>query len=259
MPHSLDEYRAGRTTGIPLLHPWANRLGARRYRACGVDVDLSGLELPTDPNGLPIHGTVTGDGGWSVRRRSGVELAATLDYAARADLLTPFPFPHELSVEVALTPTSLAVTTAVHATGDRSVPISFGWHPYLRLPRVARRSWRLRLPDRDHAELDGKQLPTGRSTPEPAESAPLGDRGFDEHYALGDDRRAAISAGGRTVWLWAAEGYGHLQVYAPPGERFVCLEPMTAPVNALVEGRYPVVQPGMTFEARFEITVEDAR
>jgi len=27
--------QSGRTCGIPLLHPWANRLGAMRYRAAG--------------------------------------------------------------------------------------------------------------------------------------------------------------------------------------------------------------------------------
>jgi len=31
------------------------------------------------------------------------------------------------------------------------------------------RSWRLELPPRRHLELDGKGLPTGRSTREPAE------------------------------------------------------------------------------------------
>jgi galactose mutarotase-like enzyme len=255
MPHTIDEYRAGHTTGIPLLHPWANRLGSRHYRTAGVDVDLEGLELHTDPLGLPIHGTITGDSGWVVVERSETALSATLDFARRPDLLASFPFPHEVTVAVALTPVSLAVSTAVHATGERPVPVSLGWHPYLRLPRVRRRSWRLRLPDRDHVELDHRNVPTGRSSAEPGELAPLGDRAFDDHYALGDDRRLAISGGGRTVWLWLAEGYGHAQVYAPPGERFVCLEPMTAPINALVDGMCPVVEPGRSFEARFEITV----
>ena len=31
LPGGLDGYRAGNVTGLPLLAPWANRLGANRY------------------------------------------------------------------------------------------------------------------------------------------------------------------------------------------------------------------------------------
>ena len=66
LPGGLDALRAGRTAGLPLLAPWGNRLAARRYRAAGVDVDLRGLRLGTDDNGLPIHGLLVGAPGWRV-------------------------------------------------------------------------------------------------------------------------------------------------------------------------------------------------
>ena len=258
MPHTVAEYRAGRTTGIPLLHPWANRLSVRRYRAAGVDVDLTGLDLHTDGHGLPIHGSLSGDGGWRVSKATETTLTAVLDFAARPDLLASFPFPHQVAVEIALAPPSLAISTVVSATADGAVPISCGWHPYLQLPRSPRRSWRLRLPTRRRIELDDRGLPTGRTCAEPAGTAPLGDRSFDDHYVLGDDRRMAISGAGRTVSVWLADGYGFAQVYGPPDQRFICLEPMTATVNALVDGTAPVVDAGRSFSARFEITVGDA-
>ena len=62
---------AGHTGGLPLLHPWANRLARRRYVAAGVAVDLRGLDLPTDDNGLPMHGTMVGRPGWEVDQRHG--------------------------------------------------------------------------------------------------------------------------------------------------------------------------------------------
>ena len=43
LPGGLDGYRGGDVTGLPLLAPWANRLGARRYAVEGVTVDLEGL------------------------------------------------------------------------------------------------------------------------------------------------------------------------------------------------------------------------
>src|SRR3954452_9827014 len=53
---------AGSTFGIPLLHPWANRLAGLTYEAAGrrVEIDPANPLLRTDPNGLPIHGLLAG-------------------------------------------------------------------------------------------------------------------------------------------------------------------------------------------------------
>src|SRR3954454_5258954 len=43
----LARYEATRSTmGIPLLHPWANRLGARRFEVGGRGVDVDAAEAP---------------------------------------------------------------------------------------------------------------------------------------------------------------------------------------------------------------------
>ena len=133
-------------------------------------VDLDGLDLPTDDNGLPIHGTMTAETGWEMVAVEPGALTARFDYGARPDLLRAFPFPHTITIEAALDDTSLSVTTTVRPTSDRPVPVAFGWHPYLRLPRSPRRSWRLLLPTCEHLELDERGLPTGRSTPQEAEA-----------------------------------------------------------------------------------------
>ena len=57
----LDAYvSAGKTMGIPILYPWANRLGADTYTAKGATVTLTPGEngVRPDPAGLPIHGVL---------------------------------------------------------------------------------------------------------------------------------------------------------------------------------------------------------
>ena len=66
LPGGVGAYRRVRTTGLPLLAPWANRLSARAYRAGPIRVDLDRLDLYTDPNGLPIHGTMSAQEPWDV-------------------------------------------------------------------------------------------------------------------------------------------------------------------------------------------------
>src|SRR3954447_23840107 len=54
----LTAYRdSGSSFGIPLLHPWANRLAGRSYAVGGRSVELDGTApVHLDANGLPIHG-----------------------------------------------------------------------------------------------------------------------------------------------------------------------------------------------------------
>lgn len=251
----VTRYEQGHQTGLPLLAPWANRLNGWRYEIGGVVVDLEGLQLRTDPNGLPIHGTMTAQRGWEVLASSASALRARFDYGARADLLAAFPFPHDLIVDVVVDAGALRVSTTVLPTGDRAVPVCFGWHPYLRLPGPPRREWRLVLPACEHLELDRRSLPTGASKAQPAEEDPVGDRTFDDLYALGDDRVLAIEGGDVRVAVAYEAGYPFAQVFVPPDAGFVCLEPMTAPTDALGTGTAPLVAPGERFTAQFSINV----
>jgi aldose 1-epimerase len=257
LPGGLDGYRAGKVTGLPLLAPWANRLATSRYEVEGVAVDLGGLALHSDEHDLPIHGTMTAQPGWQVVRLDERSLVTRFDYGARADLLASFPFPHALTVAVTVEATTLAVSTTLVPTANRAVPVAFGHHPYLRLPGVRRDDVSLRLPARRHLELDERMIPTGVASAEAAEDEPIGTRTFDDHYELGDDRRLALGGGGRRLTLVLGAGYRFAQVYAPPAADFVCLEPLTAPINALVDGGYVLVEPGASFTAEFALTVDD--
>jgi aldose 1-epimerase len=259
LPGGLDGYRKGNVTGLPLLAPWANRLGARRYEVDGIAVDLDGLALTTDERGLPIHGTMTAQPGWEVIELSRRSLTARFDFGAHPDLMASFPFPHELRIEASVEATTLRVDTTLAPTGDRSVPVSFGYHPYLRLPGALRANIRLRLPQRRHVELDGRQLPTGRADFEEAEDEPVGTRTFDDLYELGDDRQLALTGAGRRLVLELGDGYSHAQVFTPPAAESICLEPMTAPVNALLDGTCALAPPGTSFTARFSLRVDDER
>jgi galactose mutarotase-like enzyme len=253
LPGGLDALRAGRTAGLPLLAPWANRLGGRRYRAAGVTVDLRGLPLPTDATGLPIHGFLVGSPRWRVTRCAATGAVARV--AASVDIDAPaFPFPHRIDVAIAAHDDRLVVDTTVVPTARRRVPVAFGWHPYLRLPGTPRSQWRLHLPARRHLALDGRGIPTGASEAERAEAEPVGRRHFDDLYALGRSRRLGFAAAdGTAIELRSGPTYPYAQVWVPPGRTFAALEPMAAPTDALGRSETPLVAPGDAFTARFEL------
>ena len=258
-PRTIDELRAGRATAIPLMHPWINRLAGDSYEFAGERVSLEGLTLPHDPNGLAIHGNLFA-APFEVQLKNSTRVVARLDYGAQPEKLRAFPFPHTVTVDVRLHPTrGLNIVTQVEPTSERAVPISFGWHPYVRLPNAARSEWELRWPACEHIEVDERVIPTGARTPLAAEREPIADRTFDDHYALGPDRTFAISAGAgrnrRTLTLQFDPAYPYAQLFVPPVGDFAAIEPMTAEINALGRGTAPVVEPGARFLAAFNLAV----
>jgi galactose mutarotase-like enzyme len=238
-------FRAGHTTGLPLLAPWANRLSRRRFRVAGVDVDLRRVPLHLDANRLPIHGTMVGPIPWEVVHLAADRLVARYEYEDRA-----FPFPHELRIDARVSASGLRVATSLRPTGQRRVPVSFGWHPYFR----ASASSILRMPACRHLELDRRAIPTGRSAPARAESVRLRDRSFDDLFALGRNRTFVLHRNNLDLHVRFGAGYAYAQIYAPPGKPFAAIEPMTAPIDGLVTGNCPIVKPGERFSAVFTVS-----
>jgi aldose 1-epimerase len=250
----------GAVMGIPLLYPWANRLDAHEYTLDGHVVRLPpGPPLVhCDEHGLPIHGLLNGSPHWHVTPDPfGPALVAKLDFGAHPDLLAAFPFPHEVTIRARLDPGGLEIATTVRPTGEAAVPVSFGFHPYLRLPGSDRATWRLSLPQRRHLTTDERGIPTGAGRAEPAESFAFGGRGFDDGYDRLPDRASfGVSSRDRAITVTLERGYPAAQIFSPPGEQFICFEPMTAPTNALRSGvGLRRVAPGEDFTAVFRIDV----
>ena len=255
----LDAYVSdGKTMGIPILYPWANRLGDNTYTAEKVTVTLTPGEnrVRPDPNGLPIHGTLAAYPGWRVTTESENELTAEVDFGADPGLLASFPYPHVLTMTARLAERALTVRTTVTATGDTAVPLCFGFHPYLRLPDVARAEWIIETPPLRHLRLDQRGLPSGDSEPQPGKEESLGDNAFDDAYdQVSDGAVFAVSGRGRRVEVHFQRGYPAAQIFAPLAEDVVCFEPMTAATDALRRGGYRCARPGAPAVAVFSIHV----
>ena len=131
------------------------------------------------------------------------------------------------------------------------MPVSFGFHPYFRLPDLPRAEWRVEMPAMRRLVLDARNIPTGQEEPFAAFDAPLGDLEFDDGFIVFEGQPSfALSGGGRRITVEFLEGYPCAQVYAPRGKDFIAFEPMTAPTNALVTGHgLRVVEPGGTFRS----------
>lgn len=211
-----------------------------------------------------MHGLLTATRGWRVERHLELEgdeqggiLAASFDFASYPRLLEAFPFPHRVEIEATLAGAELRIATTVRAGEEGSVPLAFGFHPYLQLPGVERSRWEIEAPVHERLELDEQMLPTGRREPVQIESGRLGSRTFDDAFLAPQGAAPfALSGGGRRLELWMEEGYPFTQIYAPADLDASAFEPMAAPTNALLSGEGLRMLPaGESFTAGFGIAI----
>ncbi len=255
----------GSTFAVPLLHPWANRLSDWSFELGGQEIRLdedSSLINRDAATGTAIHGLLAASPHWQPTDADRTTLTAELDFGAVPEYLAVFPFPHRLRYSAEISGETLTVTLTVIAEAETAVPVSFGFHPYLTLPGSDRRGWQVEIPVARQTLVDDRMIPTGKTvTIAPgALDGVLGERIFDTGYdqlldtpeptfVVADDRRRLA--------LTHVKGYPISQVYAPEGSQFICFEPMTAPVDALISGiGLHWVQPGQEFEAIFTVSVD---
>jgi galactose mutarotase-like enzyme len=257
----LDAYVArGSTFGIPLLHPWANRLSGWSYAVgdTSVALEAGAPGLRVDGNGLPIHGLLAAYDGWHVLEDDGRRLHAAATWNADEPRFGSFPFPHTLALEVIQWADRVTVTTTLSPLGDAGVPVAFGFHPYFTLPGVPRERLVLRTPGMTRLRLDERAIPTGERERVGPRHAALGDAPLDAHFTdLGDTPCFTVAGGGHELTVELLEGYTHLQLFSPPTRPIVAIEPMTAPIDALRsgDGLRVATEP---FRAAFAIDLSEA-
>lgn len=262
----LDAYAArGATFALPLLYPFANRLSAWSFeldgRRIALDAD-TGVAHRDAATGTAIHGLLAASPQWMLADADRNTVSAELDFGSVQDYLREFPFPHRIRFTATMSDSALRLTLAVIADRGVAVPVSFGFHPYLTLPGSDRRDWRLELPVARQTVLDARMLPTGETREiAPGElDGPFGERTFDTNFdRLRDPLEHAftVSDDRRRIAVSFDSGYPVAQVYSPANADFICYEPMTAPIDALISGdglRW--VSPGERFEATFSIAVQ---
>ena len=222
--------------GIPVLFPFPNRIRNRRFT-------FQGRKFQVD---VPQHGFVR-DKRWSeVASGAGDAEGAWVTVALEARqcasaILDQFPFPFRIEVTYRLRASALELAAVARNTGDATMPVGFGIHPYFRAPDrgtvcvPADARWELA----DH-------LPTGRLVPvddrfdlrKPRAIAGLALDDVYTHVGARADggARATIddpTLRRRTAIEFDSRSLPECVVYTPPApRRAICVEPQSCPTDA---------------------------
>jgi galactose mutarotase-like enzyme len=254
------------------MHPWANRLEGDH-----ITIDAQQHEFPSelnglifrDGNGLPLHGLLLKTDRW---RTEAVEAAdgfiyhhAVLDFDD-PDWLRIYPFPHSLDMKTYLHEEEVCIEVDVYNSGDRPMPLSFGFHPYFLIDPKKTGDLQLTIPLKNVLTVNEKMIPTGEFQPKENlwtfenDEIILGNHQFD-HGFTGQERRRFyhFKQDAREFDLYLDNDYGYMQLYAPnqPDRPYVCIEPMLAPTNALNTNACKMLAPGGFITEEFTISFYD--
>jgi aldose 1-epimerase len=228
------------------MAPFANRIAQGRFQFGGRTVQLS-RNWSGDPH--PLHG-YGWRAPWSVM--GGSTSSATIRFDGGAD---EWPWHYRCEQIFQLLRDGLSIELSIQNLSDTPMPAILGLHPYFceaanaRLQASLPRVWLT-----DEASLPVEEAPTPNSW------------GFDrgrivntiplDHCFPGWDGIATLRWPDRTVTVRASH-CNCLQIYAPAGKDFFCLEPQSAASGALGRqaGQLTVIAPGERSTIRVHFSV----
>lgn len=210
---TFDDMSKNVRGGIPVLFPSPGKLGNDSWQRDGHAGEMKQHGFART---LP----------WSVAMHSAA--AATLALESSSATLAQYPWPFSTEIHFLLRGRCLRITTRVRNTGTSAMPFGLGFHPYFAVTdkskadvttnathaydSVAKRTIAFTGFDLTVPEVDMRLLDHTRC---------------DSTLDFGDGTRVVVRASPEfTQWV----------VWTLAGKPFVCLEPWTAPGNALNTG-----------------------
>lgn len=209
-----------RQTGCFPLVPFTNRIAGARFVFDGRDVILPRRDPRHPDNAIHGDGWVSE---WQVEQAGKNRLVLTYDHPAGQ----AWPWPYQARQIVTLGDDEAEIHLALTNSGDEIMPAGLGFHPYFPCSpesRIAAQVNKVWL-------IDDAFIPTELVEPARVFDWSSGPRLVDapsvDHAYAGWDRRAILTHGGLITEITASATGRWLQIFAPQGGDFCCIEPVT--------------------------------
>ena len=188
--------------------PWANRLDGGR---------IAGHAMPLHraEEGTAIHGLAR-DLPWQVT-------SAAPDQARLKQRVSVTPFDYTAQLVLSLDADGLLMEMECRHEGATHVPYGMGWHPWF----IRDASTTLHLQATQRANHTARRLPEGFTPCTGIASDEVGLIGLDNFFAGWDGVARLVTPAGIITLAATGDFAAGVQVYAPPTQPVICVEPVS--------------------------------
>ncbi|WOD44358.1 aldose 1-epimerase [Hwangdonia lutea] len=209
------------TYASAILFPFANRIkdGAYNFNKTHYQLDANNV---SENNAL--HGLVYNKVFNVIEHKGGNEsISVKLEYEEN-ELTQGFPFTYSIQLEYVFTKDAMSLSVSVTNTSTASFPFTLGWHPYFLSENLYASD--LQFSSHQKLKLGERNITTGVEKIDAVKSFNIEDKKLDDCWILNDD---AITFNTPTYQfvIESSEEHNFLQVYTPPKENIIAIEPTT--------------------------------
>ena len=198
--------------GVPILFPSPGKLQDDRFSRANKQGELK------------QHGFAR-NLAWRVDEANEARARLTLD--SNDATLRDYPWRFVITLELEVMARAFAMRFAITNRDETAMPFALGLHPYFVVNDKARAS----VPTEATQAFDNVAK---RVVPFRAFDFTQGE--VDMHLMDHHSSRATLELGDHTITIEASPEFARWVIWSVPGKEFICLEPWTAPGNALNTG-----------------------
>ncbi|WP_034041388.1 aldose 1-epimerase [Wocania ichthyoenteri] len=223
---SLEPLVYSNTYASAILFPFANRIKDGAYVFNKTHYQL---HTNNESENNALHGLVY-DKAFKIinHKENNDSISIKLEYKENK-LAKGFPFTYSIQLEYVFTRDSLDLIVLVKNTSAESFPFTLGWHPYFLSANLYESS--LEFSSREKLILGERNITTGTESITDVKIFNIEDKKLDDCWALS---RGTIkfNTPEYQFLLKSSEENNFLQVYTPPKENIIAIEPTTGVSNS---------------------------
>lgn len=204
-----------------ILFPFANRIKDGKYTFNGGHFQL---ETNQKEENNALHGLVYNKTFEVINLKTSSNAASVLLEYNETNISEGFPYTYTIQLEYTFSKENFKLKINIKNTDSKSFPFTLGWHPYFVSANLHESS--LQLDSNEKMVLDDRNITTGTTETDTTKLVKIADNQFDDCWVLNSDE-VLFKTPKYNLKFNATGDNNFLQVYTPPRENTIAIEPTT--------------------------------
>ncbi|MFL1013345.1 aldose 1-epimerase [Flavisericum labens] len=214
------------TYASSILFPFANRIADGKY---DFDGNTYFLNINQQKENNALHGLVYNKTFQLVAKKTIKDEAAVFLRYEEKEYVHGFPYTYRIDLKYTLTNRSLDLSVSVKNTDFKTFPFTIGWHPYFTSTNLYNSI--VRFKSHKHVNFDERNITQGLRNIEINNEFKIKNKSLDDCFVL-DSNNILFETPDYSFELTSSEKKSFLQLYTPPKDNTLAIEPTTGISNS---------------------------